>query len=105
MCDAGYTGDYCEMEINECERLSNTCSGNGQCVNEGNSYRCVCDPNFTGKTCMTETEAQAPDKNTNLKAILGGAIGALVFLVLLLLLTVGALAFKLSTREQKTKGE
>ena len=107
ICDAGYTGEHCEVEINECERLNITCSGNGQCVNTGNSYRCVCDPNFMGKTCSdvllptteTETETQAPDKNINLKAILGGAIGALVFLI------VGALAFKLSTREQKTKGE
>jgi hypothetical protein len=85
----------------------------------------MCDSNFTGETCSdillttgtgtgigigigigTETEAPAPDKkHSNLKAILGGAIGALVFLVLLLLLTVGALAFKLSTREQKRKGE
>ena len=88
MCDAGYTGKYCEVEINECQSLNITCSGNGQCVKEGSSHRCVCDPNFTGETCSdvllptTEIETQAPDKNINLKAILGGAIGALVFLVL-----------------------
>ena len=112
-CNAGYTGKHCEVEIDKCGGLNTTCSGNGQCMNEGNSYRCVCDPNFTGETCSdvlhpiteTETEAQTPDKNINLKAILGGAIGALVFLVLLLLLTVGALAFKLSTKENKKKGE
>ena len=113
VCNDGYTGKHCEVEIDKCGGLNITCSGNGQCMNKGNSHRCVCDPNFTGETCSdvlhpiteTETEAQTPDKNINLKAILGGAIGALVFLVLLLLLTVGALAFKLSTKENKKKGE
>ena len=113
VCNADYTGVYCEVEIDKCDSLNTTCSGNGQCMNEGNSHRCVCNPNFTGEMCSdvllpiteTETESQAPDKNISLKAILGGAIGALVFLVLLLLLTVGALAFKLSTKENKKKGE
>ena len=96
-CNTGYTGKHCEVEIDKCGGLNTICSGNGQCVNDGNSYRCVCDPNFTGETCS--------DKNINKKAILGGAIGALVLLVVLLLLTVGALAFKLSTKEKKKKGE
>ena len=111
VCDAGYTGKYCEVEINKCESLNITCSGNGQCADEGNSYSCACDPNFTGDICseemlpMTETETQAPEKDFNLKAVLGGTIGALIFLVLLLLLIIGAMAFNLGTRGQKRKGE
>jgi hypothetical protein len=83
MCDSNFTGEICSDVL-----LPMTVTGTG-----------------TGTETETETEVQAPHKNSNLKAILGGAIGALVFLVLLLLLTVGALAFKLSTREQKRKGE
>ena len=107
---------YCQAKINFCQSLNITCSGNGQCVDYGSGYSCVCDPNFIGETCSdvqllttgTGTEAgteAVPNKNINLKAILGGAIGALVLLVILLLLTVGALAFILSTKEKKKKGE
>ena len=70
VCNAGYTGMYCEVEIDKCDSLNTTCNGNGQCTNEGNSHRCVCNPKFTGETCSdvllpiteTETEAQTPDK-------------------------------------------
>ena len=103
-CDAGYTGEYCEVEINECEAMNITCSGHGQCVDEEHSYSCVCDPNFTGETCSEVLdETQVPSKNLNLKAILGGTIGLLVFLVISLLLVVGAMAVVI--RGHKKKGE
>ena len=120
-CDEGYTGKYCEMGINECENINITCSGHGnecenlniicsghgQCVDEANSYSCVCDPNFTGETCseilVPMDETQVPSKNLNLKAILGGTIGLLVFLVVSLLSVVGAMAVVI--RGHKKKGE
>ena len=114
VCNPGYTGANCDVNIDDCQAMIINCSGRGECLDGINSFICMCDAGYTGKYCEVvttdseiETETQAPEKNNNLKAILGGAIGALVFLVLLLLLTVGALTFKLSTRDskQKRKGE
>ena len=49
VCDAGYTGKYCERNIDECEDVS--CSGHGHCVDEVNSFVCECEVGFTGRYC------------------------------------------------------
>ena len=38
---AGYEGDMCHQEIDECQ--SNPCQNQGQCVNGIGNYTCVCD--------------------------------------------------------------
>ena len=103
VCDDDYTGEHCEVEINECERLNITCSEHGQCMNEASSYRCVCDPNFTGEICsdVILDESQAPDKTLDMQAMLGGTIGILVFLFLLILV---ALTMVIVIRKRKRKG-
>lgn len=47
----GFTGDRCEIDLNECERNNNLCSGGGTCVNEIGSYRCICPAASTGANC------------------------------------------------------
>ena len=39
MCPMGYDGDVCEMNVDDCV---NPCLNNGNCVDEFNSYTCVC---------------------------------------------------------------
>ena len=48
-CNPGYTGEFCETNINDCLRVN--CSGNGQCLDGDNDYTCVCNPGYTGKDC------------------------------------------------------
>eukprot|EP00057_Strongylocentrotus_purpuratus_P029539 XP_011684013.1 PREDICTED: epidermal growth factor-like protein 7 [Strongylocentrotus purpuratus] len=52
-CPAGWTGQYCEIDINECEGTTHGCQQ--RCENTDGSYECKCQVGFTlaedGKTC------------------------------------------------------
>lgn len=43
---AGYTGDSCEQDIDEC--LSSPCKNGGTCQNLENNYECTCMEGFEG---------------------------------------------------------
>ncbi|XP_041453703.1 protein eyes shut homolog [Lytechinus variegatus] len=53
VCNAGYTGESCTMEINEC--LSDPCMNNATCVDLFNRFFCTCPQGFDGETCQNET--------------------------------------------------
>ncbi|XP_043932407.1 cadherin EGF LAG seven-pass G-type receptor 2 isoform X2 [Protopterus annectens] len=48
-CPAGFTGDYCETEIDLC--YSNPCGNNGICRSKEGGYTCECREDFTGNQC------------------------------------------------------
>ncbi|XP_076320907.1 epidermal growth factor-like protein 8 isoform X1 [Tachypleus tridentatus] len=52
-CPKGWTGKFCEIDINECEQDENVCDH--QCVNNLGSYHCDCHKGFKllsdGKSC------------------------------------------------------
>ncbi|KAL3086398.1 hypothetical protein niasHT_033516 [Heterodera trifolii] len=51
-CMHGFEGDFCEQDINECERFGATlCKNGGTCVNRHGSYMCICVGGFAGKFC------------------------------------------------------
>ena len=54
ICEIGYTGSRCEMEINPCD--SNPCQGNfSQCQSLSSfKYECQCNPPLTGQHCQVE---------------------------------------------------
>ncbi|XP_073411230.1 neurocan core protein isoform X1 [Dendrobates tinctorius] len=54
MCSKGYTGENCEIDIDEC--LSNPCQNGGTCIDEINSFLCLCLPSYGGSTCGKDTE-------------------------------------------------
>ncbi len=56
VCNPGYTGQFCETEINECEVLNIDCNENEQCMDELNSYSCVCNTGYTGADCETNID-------------------------------------------------
>uniref|UniRef100_A0AAY4D3X6 Cadherin EGF LAG seven-pass G-type receptor 1 n=1 Tax=Denticeps clupeoides TaxID=299321 RepID=A0AAY4D3X6_9TELE len=48
-CPAGFTGDYCETEIDLC--YSGPCRNNGRCRSREGGYSCECQEDFTGEHC------------------------------------------------------
>ncbi|XP_071394926.1 cadherin EGF LAG seven-pass G-type receptor 3-like, partial [Centroberyx affinis] len=48
-CPAGFTGDYCETEINLC--YSNPCLNGGVCARREGGYTCICREDYTGERC------------------------------------------------------
>ena len=53
-CDPGFTGEFCQTNINDCVGVN--CSGNGVCLDGVNSFTCQCNPGFGGTIC-TEGES------------------------------------------------
>uniref|UniRef100_A0A8D2Q3A7 Cadherin EGF LAG seven-pass G-type receptor 3 n=1 Tax=Varanus komodoensis TaxID=61221 RepID=A0A8D2Q3A7_VARKO len=54
-CPQGFTGDYCEMEINLC--YSNPCRNGGICTRKEGGYTCLCRQHFTGDNCEVDSRA------------------------------------------------
>lgn len=46
-CQAGWEGQHCDLEKNECQ--SNPCQNGGTCVDRHNGYTCQCKLGFEGK--------------------------------------------------------
>jgi len=50
VCNAGYNGTDCSVDINECD--SNPCF-QGNCTDKVNGFSCVCDDGYEGIQCQT----------------------------------------------------
>ncbi|KAB7506967.1 Protein jagged-2, partial [Armadillidium nasatum] len=63
VCDPGYTGQFCHININECE--SNPCQNGGTCVDQIDGFLCVCDLGWEGQLCNIEINEcfSSPCKN------------------------------------------
>ncbi len=61
-----FSGTFCEIESDECH--SNPCLNGATCVDEFNSYFCLCKPGFSGVHCETPTN-QCNNKNRILSVL------------------------------------
>ncbi|NXJ95515.1 CELR2 protein, partial [Corythaixoides concolor] len=55
-CPPGFTGDYCETEIDLC--YSGPCGSNGRCRSREGGYTCECHEDFTGERDHCELSAR-----------------------------------------------
>ncbi|CAG5925203.1 unnamed protein product [Menidia menidia] len=51
-CQAGYTGSYCEEQVDEC--TPNPCQNGATCTDFLGGYTCKCMPGFLGTNCSVE---------------------------------------------------
>ena len=49
MCQPGYTGKRCDVDINDC--LPNPCRNGGRCNDGINTYECFCADGWEGTHC------------------------------------------------------
>ncbi|XP_067292429.1 cadherin EGF LAG seven-pass G-type receptor 1 [Pseudorasbora parva] len=54
-CPDGFTGDYCETEVDLC--YSGPCQNNGKCRSREGGYTCDCPQDFTGERCEVNTRS------------------------------------------------
>lgn len=52
VCPPGFTGSYCEHNINECD--SKPCLNGGTCQDSYGTYKCTCPQGYTGLNCQVE---------------------------------------------------
>ncbi|XP_068616864.1 neurocan core protein-like [Brachionichthys hirsutus] len=53
-CALGYTGDRCEIDIDDCQ--SNPCRNGGTCFDGVACFTCMCLPSYSGRYCEEDTE-------------------------------------------------
>ncbi|KAB7498637.1 Fibropellin-1 [Armadillidium nasatum] len=51
-CAAGFTGKFCELDIDDCE--STPCYNGGKCIDQPQGYNCVCPEGYSGLNCQDE---------------------------------------------------
>ena len=56
-CDAGWAGDHCHVNIDDCVGVS---CGHGTCVDGLNSYTCTCETGWEGVACDTNVNDCLP---------------------------------------------
>ena len=51
---AGFTGERCEVNIDDCG--FNLCQNGATCVDGIGSYECACPPEYTGRFCSEDVD-------------------------------------------------
>ena len=63
ICDTGYTGRYCEIEIDYCSPPP--CLNNGSCNSYPGYYTCNCQEGFNGTECENNIDDCVPNPCLN----------------------------------------
>eukprot|EP00794_Sanderia_malayensis_P011918 gene11918-13152_t len=62
-CLPGYTGQFCQFDVNEC--LNNPCQNGGKCREVGvNGFRCYCPVGYYGYLCQNQTMVSSVSSST-----------------------------------------
>nr|XP_023652067.1 protein jagged-1 [Paramormyrops kingsleyae] len=59
ICPAGYTGEHCEVDIDEC--ASAPCLNGGRCRDDVGGFQCLCPAGFSGNLCLLDIDYCEPN--------------------------------------------
>ncbi|XP_074656942.1 protein jagged-2-like [Tubulanus polymorphus] len=62
-CDLGYTGIYCQENVNDC--VDNPCQNQGTCIDDVHSFRCICQDGWEGELCNLNKDDCLPNPCRN----------------------------------------
>ena len=66
-CPLGYTGQHCEVNIDDCGTGPSPCDNGGTCVDGIGSFTCECLVDFSGQACeMQKGKIKPRKRKTNL---------------------------------------
>ncbi|CAH1266832.1 NOTCH3 [Branchiostoma lanceolatum] len=79
-CDAGWEGDVCDTDIDECISGTNNCDTEATCTNTAGSFTCTCNTGYTGDgvTCSDVDECSANTDNCDPEATCGNTVGSFI---------------------------
>ena len=70
ICEIGWTGTVCDVNIDECTPDTDPCRNNAACIDLPGSYKCVCDPYWTDIHCDVDIiECSVPQCANNAECI------------------------------------
>ncbi|KAE9551386.1 hypothetical protein FO519_005394 [Halicephalobus sp. NKZ332] len=65
LCEKGFSGEFCDEDIDECEEKHPSRCYKGKCINTEGSYLCQCDPGYEGPNCDKQVDECDPNPCQN----------------------------------------
>uniref|UniRef100_A0A5S6Q5Q6 EGF-like domain-containing protein n=1 Tax=Trichuris muris TaxID=70415 RepID=A0A5S6Q5Q6_TRIMR len=85
-CFKGFTGKYCDKDMDECTENLFSCPLNSKCVNTIGSYKCLCHEGRTGRKCdkVVANPERGKDEGKKYKLFIISVVGIVLGTVMVL---------------------
>uniref|UniRef100_A0A3P8RFC4 FAT atypical cadherin 1a n=1 Tax=Astatotilapia calliptera TaxID=8154 RepID=A0A3P8RFC4_ASTCA len=102
-CEAGFQGDRCLSDVDEC--IKNPCANGGQCQNTYGSYKCNCSQGFSGAVCELQDVHSNNLVSNSWNIGLEEVIGIVVFVSSIFILVLLFIIIRKKACRRRSKSE